>query len=629
VFRSNAVILCPMVVILLVSACLASGKYRNFRVAVYSRAYEVREMGDPNWLEPRWKEISRQLKVDKIYLETHRDLIIVDDKTLTTAKKFFADRGIQTAGGITLTVNERNRFETFCYSNPEHRTKVREIVEHTARHFDEVILDDFFFTSCKCELCVKAKGDRTWTDFRLQLMDEAARELVIKPARSVNPKAKVIIKYPNWYEHFQGLGFNLETEPALFDGLYTGTETRDAVRSNQHLQPYHGYSIFRYFENLKPGGNGGGWVDTGGMTSTDRYAEQLALTMFAKAPEVTLFDIRQLQRPIRDTDRAPWQGGGTSFDFDAMMKPYTGEDGSTVTPTTVARTAGHTMEQLDQFLGKLGQPVGIKSYRPHHAVGEDFLHSFLGMIGIPIDLVPDFPSASRTILLTASAAHDQNLVAKIKQQLLDGKSVFITSGLLKELQGKGLADIAELRYTDRKALVKDFSVGWSICSSASEIAIPQIGYLTNDSWEEISALAGPNGYPILHYAGYAKGSLYVLTIPENFADLYRLPRPVLTGIKEYLMRDLYVRTDSPGEVSLFVYDNDTFVVESFLAETAKINIVTDARIAGLRDLLSGETMAGRKTGAERGWRRPAEGERISYEIEIKPHSYRVFSASGQ
>jgi hypothetical protein len=27
-----------------------------------------------NWLEPIWNEISRQVHVDKIYLETHRDM---------------------------------------------------------------------------------------------------------------------------------------------------------------------------------------------------------------------------------------------------------------------------------------------------------------------------------------------------------------------------------------------------------------------------------------------------------------------------------------------------------------------------------------------------------------------------
>ncbi len=88
----------------------------------------------------------------------------------------------------------------------------------------------------------------------------------------------------------------METEPKICDGIYTGTETRDRS-GNQHLQEYLGYLIFRYFENIKPGGNGGGWVDTGGLRHLDRYAEQLWLTLFAKAPEITLFDFRQLQRP--------------------------------------------------------------------------------------------------------------------------------------------------------------------------------------------------------------------------------------------------------------------------------------------------------------------------------------------
>src|SRR4030043_1120419 len=272
--------------------------YKNFTVSVYTRAYEVRDMADQKKLEESWNLISQQVKIDKIYLETHRDQLIVDEKTLESVIRFFKSRGLKVAGGITYTIDESNNFETFCYSNPEHRKKVKEIAEYTAKHFDEFILDDFFFTSCKGDLCIKAKGDMSWTDYRLKVMTEAGRELVINPAKAVNPKVKVVIKYPNWYEHFQALGFNLEKEPAMFDGLYTGTETRDPS-GNQHLQPYLGYLIFRYFENLKPGGNVGGWVDTGGLRFMDRYAEQLWLTLFAKAPEITLFDIRPIVRPER------------------------------------------------------------------------------------------------------------------------------------------------------------------------------------------------------------------------------------------------------------------------------------------------------------------------------------------
>jgi len=600
--------------------CPWADAYENFSVAVYCRAYETREMADLNWLDSRWQDISKQVHVDKVYLETHRDLLIVDDETLNKAKAYFHERGIRTAGGITLTVNERNRFETFCYSNSEHRQKVKEIVEHTARHFDELILDDFYFTSCKCHLCIAAKGDKTWTRYRLDLLAEAAQSVIINPAKAVNPRVKVVIKYPNWYEHFQGLGFNLEKEPALFDGLYTGTETRDPS-GNQHLQPYLGYLIFRYFENLKPGGNGGGWVDTGGLRFMDRYAEQLWLTLFAKAPEITLFDIRQIVRPVNPNMQADWQDGKTSFDFDAMTTPITLPDGSTFKPNMIARAAGVTFEQVDRFVGKLGNPVGIKSYKPYHSTGEDFLHNYLGMCGIPMDLVPEFPTDVNMVFMAETARFDPDLIAKIKAHLMQGKQVMITSGLLRALQGGRIEEIVEMQVTDRKAVVKDFRAGWGRPVQASaEMVIPQIQYLTNDSWEEVSAMDETNGWPMLHSASYGGGTLYVLTIPESFTDLYNLPVEVLNRIRQTLCRDMTVRLQGPGKVSLFVYDNDTFIVESFLDEPVDVQIVTDNRLTSLTDLITGQAVTAGP--APRGQRGRIGGRR--FEVALPSHSYRVF-----
>jgi hypothetical protein len=603
-----------------------SQKYRNFKVSVYARAYEVQKMGDTTgYLKPIWDELSRQLKVDKIYLETHRDLLIVDQKTLNTAKKFFRDRGIQIAGGITYTISEPNRFQTFCYSDPGDRKKVKEIAEYTAKNFDEVILDDFFFTNCKDDGAIKEKGDRSWTQYRLQLMEEAARNLVVGPAKAVNPKVKMVIKYPNWYEHFQGLGFNLEKEPAIFDGIYTGTETRDAVFSAQHLQQYLGYNIFRYFSNIKPGGNGGGWVDPGGMGNFDRYAEQLWVTLFAKAPEATLFDFRQLQREILPAYRAPWQGQGTSFDFDAMMKPVDLNGGKPEKPTTIARAAGYAFETVDQFLGQLGNPVGIKSYRPFHSLGEDFLQNYLGMIGLPMDERPVFPTEDSVILLTEEASFDKDIVKKIKGQLVQGKSVIITSGLLRALQGKGIEDIAEIRYTDRKALVKDFVVGFGrTAQSEKPILIPQINYLTNDSWEMLSAIDGPNGWPLLHEADYSKGKFYVLVIPENFADFYHFPAGALNTIRKVLCSQLNVQIEGPANVSLYVYDNNTCIVESFLPEETEINIVTTKEYTQLTDLRTKESFTGTARDPQRFWFMPKDYGTHAFTIKLKPHSFRVF-----
>jgi hypothetical protein len=610
---------------ILPAAVFAAGGYKNFVASVYCRVFEVRQMGNLDWLEPRWNEMSRQVKIDKVYLETHRDMIVADKDTILKLKKFFQDRNVVVAAGITATVNESNRFQTFCYTNPEQRKKLKEVVELTAGLFNEIIFDDFFFTNCKCESCIKAKGNKSWTRFRLDLMDEAARELIIKPAKAVNPKVKLVIKYPNWYEHFQGLGFNLETEPKIFDGIYTGTETRDRT-GDQHLQQYLGYSIFRYFENIKPGGNGGGWVDTYGSPTMDRYAEQLWLTLFAKAPEITMFDFAQMQRQLSPTLRAPWQGQQTSFDYDAMMTPITLPDGTSIKPTTFARAAGYTFEQIDKFLDKLGKPVGLKSYRPYHSTGEDFLQTYLGMIGIPIDLVPEFPREEKMILLTQSAAFDPSIVEKIKKQLLDGKSVVITSGLLRELRGKGIEDIAEIRVTERKAIIKNFPRQNPVAPDL-HILIPEIQYLTNDVWELASGMTQNDlGYPLLLQAGYGKGTLYVLTVPENFSDFYSYPTQVLTQIRNILLRDLFVRVESPGDVSLFAYDNNTFIVESFLPQEIEVRISLDANQTKIRDLLTGEQLSGKAGGGGGGFGSfgGGGGNRASYTVKIKPHSFRVF-----
>ena len=44
--------------------------------------------------------------------------------------------------------------------------------------------------------------------------------------------------------------------------------------------------------------------------------------------------------------------------------------------------------------------------------------------------------------------------------MVAGKSVVITSGLLRALQGKGIEDIVEVRYTDRKILAHEYSSGF-------------------------------------------------------------------------------------------------------------------------------------------------------------------------
>ena len=63
-----------------------------------------------------------------------------------------------------------------------------------------------------------------------------------------------------------------------------------------------------------------------------------------------------------------------------------------------------------------------------------------------MDLYPDFPDDRGTVFLTEHAKFDTEIVSKITKHLNEDKTVIITSGLLKALQGKGIEKILEVEY---------------------------------------------------------------------------------------------------------------------------------------------------------------------------------------
>jgi hypothetical protein len=140
----------------------------------------------------------------------------------------------------------------------------------------------------------------------------------------------------------------------------------------------------------------------------------------------------------------------------------------------------------------------------------------------------------------------------------------------------------------------------------------------------ISAVDGPDGWPILHEADYSKGKFYVLTIPENFADLYQLPDDALNTIRKVLGGQMKVTIEGPANISLFVYDNNTCIVESFLPETTEIKIVAKREYQKLTDLQSGEVLGSTPRSPQKMWFRPKDNGTNVFTVKLKPHSFRVF-----
>jgi len=620
---------------------VVAGQYKNFRVAIYCVVDATRRFADEKVLKAEFDRVMARVKFDKVYLEVYRDRRFADEATLEKIKKFFTERGIAVAGGLTLSAGGGGgQFGTFDYEKRGDRDECKKAAELAARHFDAVILDDFFFYTSKSDADIAAKGARSWTQYRLETMRKVSTDLVLKPARAVNPKIKMIIKYPNWYEHFQGLGYDLEKQAHAFDGIYTGTETRDPTWTDQLLQQYQSYEIVRYFDNVRPGGNLGGWVDTFSVRYPDRYAEQLWDTLFAKAPEITLFSWQGMAAldTVEPGERQPWQRKPTSFDWDEVVRSYKPPAGESAAPNW-GHVAGWSLEQIDRALDKLGTPIGVKSYKPVQSSGEDFLHDYLGNIGVPIELVPEFPAGADIVLLTESAKRDPALVAKMKRQLAAGKDVMVTSGLLRALQDKGIKDIAEVEETGRVVALRDFVSGFGAGRGESltdpkqqnpAVLFPEIHFFTNDMWAVVRGVAGAKGFPILLMNHYSKGTFYVLTVPENVADLYNLPASVTSAIKGYLLRDFPVRIDGPPEVALFAYDNGAFVVESFRPEAAEAMVSVAGEQVKLKNALTGQAVVELAPAPEPPGQRhfrdaPSGPTRTRFKISVPPHSYLVFA----
>ena len=615
------------------TAWAAPAPYRNFKVTVYIPVTVVKRMArDPAWMRSSWRTIASRLHVDQVFIESYRAGVSATGPQLSRVKRFFLAHHVAVAGGMAMLGPGGNgQFNTLDYALPQDRALARRMSALTARHFNEFVLDDLYFYNTKSLADIAAKGDRTWSEYRMQTMDWVSRNLILKPAQAVNPKVRVIIKFPNFYPSFQGMGFDLVNEPKIFPEIWTGDETRYAPTTDQQLLPYESYEIFRYFENIAPGRNGGGWVDPIAMHDLDRYAEQLWDTILAKAPAINLFEYTNLLEIATPKNRAAWQYLPTTFNYLQMLKECCGVPG---TPGAkyprLANVAAYALGKVDRIAGALGQPVGLATYRPLDSSGEDFLPEMLGMVGIPIEMYPSWPHAS-TVLLTEAARRDPHIVSEIAAHLRAGDHVIITSGLLRALQHRDFDQITDMRVTHLIAAptryVEGFGFGAGVPIGRSRpILFPLIHFYTNEDWAVVRGLDDQGGVPLLLMDHYGKGELYVLNVPEEQNEFYSLPARVLDALRYFITQGEPVRLEGPAGVSLFEYANGTFVVESYLNHPVAVRVI--GAFDHIRNLTNGVLCAGDPLQAMSPFApRRAAPRQYGYELRIEPHSFVGFRES--
>jgi len=371
------------------------------------RAYLSNEDGINNAM--KW---CRDTGVTHVFIETFRDNYTAQRKALENAKLKFKAAGFEVSGCVTPT--KVGKISTgwnviSCYTNKGTQDEMKRIFEFTASIFDEIMVDDFLFTDCQCDECKAACGEKSWVDYRCDLMVKLSREVILGAARAVNPNVKIIIKYPQWYDQFHNRGYEVVRQSADYDRTWVGTETRnfEDKRWGGKVQ-YEAYYIMRWLGEIGGAKTGGGWFDPYGTTE-NTYLEQARQTVLADAKEMLLFCYGSL---LRQTGPA---------NVEALRKEIPG------------------LFKLAAIVR--GKPIkGIMAAKPPNsdAGKEQYVYDFVGMLGLPLVPTAKIDTNAQAAFFPVHSLKDPQFVEKLTKMLAAGKPVLLTDGLASRLKGVDL-----------------------------------------------------------------------------------------------------------------------------------------------------------------------------------------------
>ncbi|MFP4500073.1 MAG: hypothetical protein ACLFTT_03655 [Candidatus Hydrogenedentota bacterium] len=338
-------------------------------------------------------------------LEVYRSGRVVPVPTLEKVRDALEAEGYAVAGGIATTpgddfgVRQEAPLGWFNYEADKTQQDLAALMRNVAPVFDFFVVDDFLCTGDLSELSEEAKGDRSWPEYRRDLMVEIARDVIAAPAKEANPDITLCVKFPQWYDLFHKFGYDVERTPEQFDVVWVGTETRG--RETQRfgfIQPYLGFVNYRWMRDMVEDKLTGAWFDHGDCDATD-YVDQAYQTVLAGAPEIVLFNFSNIER---------------------------GHEGDPALHAERAR-----LETLSRAVD-VSADTGVHCYKPPQspAGGDLYLMDFLGMLGIPLLPKARFPEKARVLMLPAQAAADTDILEKVRTAHAKLDALCVTAGFL-------------------------------------------------------------------------------------------------------------------------------------------------------------------------------------------------------
>ena len=416
---------------------------------------------------------AQRMGLSKIYLETYRagggggtgPHPSPPPAMLRAAAAAFEAAGIRTAGCVCTTgigVPSTEYPTVSNYAMRETQQATAEIFASAARIFDELIIDDFFFTTDASAASNASLASRTvtlyptnytngtavvpftvgsdasctgadgcaWSWQRRAMMHGVAQRDVLAAATAANPNVTVTLKFPNWYDHYQDHGYDVGATAELFPATWVGTETRDYDASSWgpgcswsgDMPVTLGNFNLRWHSSVRSGGATalGSWYDSL-CTGPASYVEQARQAVVAGSPEQFLFHYGDLV-----------QGSGAA-DAAALRRAM---------PDLVAAHAA---------LAGLA-PVGVVAYKPINSHGgckaggaaprdkpcdgEAHVFDFVAALGVPLLPTAAWPPSGGDGALPAAAffsvhsLKDPATPQHLREAEAAGVELLLTDGLL-------------------------------------------------------------------------------------------------------------------------------------------------------------------------------------------------------
>jgi hypothetical protein len=539
----------------------ANDGWQHVKYAIYFTSTDVERLLADSAQFIKTMEYFGPIKPYKAYLEGSSEKEI-DVALMKKVADRFRSLGIKVSGSM-VAVGHRG---PSVYNNADDMATLQKRMRSLAKVFDNIILDDWLFTTATDEKSVKERGNQSWADYRTKLILDQSKKYIIDAAKEVNPNVKVIIKYPNWYEGHRENGYDVYHETLQFDNMAVGIETRNRMTHDQHIPIYSGYIFQKWFSSVDPAKWVGSWLDNYDMKGDDNdYVAQVWQAVLAETPEVILWCAGQLYPDNPSSDVYPH--------FCEMLPEF------------------------DKVAGLLsGHSRGVPIYLPYGSTGEYNIFGYLGMAGIPLTPVAQFPTESQNAIFTLHSLQDPKLAEEMLGRLRDGHDVFMTWGLWLKLQNTEFKNTLSLVETGGSVSSSEFRVrlGWNqqLIKADKSFAFPRIETTTWPYVRNVAVEQDDYDYGVLLSAQYLKGTMYVLNMPENSYDLLRLPVQALNAIRRSFIKELQAQLDGPGGVAMYMFGSKQYVLYNMSDQTAPLSLRFEEKTpaSGWSELVHGKQL---------------------------------------